>query len=50
MTILDIDSKYDGWIRIGPANLRMMEQVMEQQYSRRYPQRPLPCDSQGYRL
>jgi hypothetical protein len=50
MAILEIDSKYDGWIRIEPADLRMVEKLMEHQYSTRYPQRSLPCDSRGYAL
>lgn len=45
--IMEIDSKYDGWIRVQPDEMRFISDLMETNLSRRYPGIELPCDAQG---
>ncbi|HDY83927.1 MAG: hypothetical protein DRQ65_05195 [Gammaproteobacteria bacterium] len=47
IAILEIDSKYDGWIRVGPEEMELISKVMEQHFVDHYPDFVLPCDADG---
>jgi hypothetical protein len=47
IAILEIDSKYDGWIRVGPEEMELISKVIEQHFVDHYPDFVLPCDADG---
>ena len=50
IAILEIDSKYDGWIRVDPDEMRLVAPLVEERFAAQHPDYTLPCDSQGLAL
>ena len=47
VAILDIDSKYNGWITVKPTDMELVRGIIEQVYAQQHSNYPVPCDITG---
>ncbi|RLA42310.1 MAG: hypothetical protein DRR42_23650 [Gammaproteobacteria bacterium] len=50
IAILDIDSKYVGWIHVGSEEMELVSKAIEHHFVDKYPDYVLPCDADGRKL
>jgi hypothetical protein len=47
LTLRDLDRKYDGWSRVEPTDMAIVDELITTSFRRDYPGVSLPCDAAG---